>query len=115
MLKTTVLALAIFAIVGVAFTFADNEEKVKITTSNVSGQIVAVDMDANSLTVRDEVTGKETTYVFNDTTTFYKDGKTIEVKTLTPQDKVTLRLSPDEKNVIVRLDTPMVVVEEEKD
>jgi hypothetical protein len=113
MLKTTVLALAILAIVGVAFTFAGDEKKVKITTSNVSGQVVAVDMEGNTLTVRDAVTGKETIYVFNDTTTFYKDGKTIEVKTLVPDDKVTLRLSPDQENVIVRLDTPTIVVEEE--
>ena len=111
MLKTTVLALAIFAIVGVAFTFADDEKKVTVTTSNVTGQIVAVDMEGNSLTVRDEM-GKETKYVFNDTTTFFRDGKTIEVKTLVPEEKVTLRLAPDQENVIVRLDTPVVVVEE---
>jgi hypothetical protein len=111
MLKTTVLTLAIIAIVGVAFTFAGDEKKITVTTSNVTGQIVAIDMEGNTMTVRDEL-GKETKYVFNDTTTFFRDGKTIEVKTLVPEEKVTLRLAPDQENVIVRLDTPVVVVEE---
>ena len=113
MLKTIVLALSILAVVGVPFAIADDETKIKIKTTDVKGKIVAVNMDGKALTVRDVVTGKETIYVFNDTTTFYKDGKTIEVTTLAPDETVTLKLAPEQENVIVRLDTPTIVVEEE--
>ena len=113
MLKTLVLTLSVIAIFGLAFAAADNEQKITIKTDGVTGKIVAVDMEKNAITVRDKVTGKDVVYVFNDTTTFYRDGATIEVKTLVPDESVTLKLSPDEKHVIVRLDTPVVTVEEE--
>jgi hypothetical protein len=112
MLKTIVLALFV-AIVGIAFVSAENEDKIKITTHNVTGKIVAVDSDGNFITIRDSATGTETKYLFKETTTFFRDGKTIKVSTLVPDDEVTLRLSPDEENVIVRLDTPVVVVEKD--
>ena len=113
MLKTLVLALSIIAVLGITFATAEDEQKIKITTTDVKGKIVAVNIEGNSMTVRDAVTGKETMYVFNDTTTFFKDGKTIVVKTLVPDETVTLKLAPDQENVIVRLDTPTIVVEEE--
>jgi uncharacterized membrane protein len=113
MLKTLVLTLSILAIIGVAFVSADNEQKVKIKT-DITGKIVAVEMEKKAITVRDDVTGENVIYVFNDTTTFYRDGEVIEVKTLVPDETVTLKLAPKEKNVIVRLDTPIVVVEKEE-
>lgn len=112
MVKTLVLALSIVAIVGLAFASAE-DDKIKMKTTTVSGKIVSVDMDGNAIIVRDTATGKDVTYVFKDTTTFFRDGSTVEVKTLRPDETVTLKLSPDEENVIVRLDTPTIVVEEE--
>jgi hypothetical protein len=114
MLKTLVLTFSILAIVGIAFA-ADNEEKVKITRDALTGKIISVEMEKKAITLLDAKSGKNVTYVFNDTSTFYRDGQVIEVTTLKPEEEVTFTLSPEEKNVILRLDTPIVVVEEEKD
>ena len=112
MLKTLVLALSILTIVGIAFVSADNE-KVTITKDAITGKIVSVEVDKNTIVVRDAKSNKDVVYMFNDTSTFYRDGSVVEVKTLVPDEEVTLTLSPDEKNVIVRLDTPIVVKKEE--
>ncbi|MCI0412930.1 hypothetical protein L0222_09040 [bacterium] len=116
MLKTLVLTLSILAIVGIAFVSADDEQKVKIKADAITGKIVSVEMEKKAITLRDATTGENVIYVFNDTTTFYRDGNVIEVKTLVPDEEVTLKLDTagKEKNIILRLDTPIVVVEEEK-
>ena len=112
MIKTLVLALSILTIVGIAFVSADNE-KVKITKDAITGKIVSIEADKNTIIVRDAKSNKDVTYMFNETTTFYRDGSVVEVKTLVPDEEVTLSLSPDDKTLIVRLDTPIVVVKEE--
>src|SRR5688572_24360237 len=114
MLKTLILSLSVLALIGIGFAYA-GEKEVKIKADSISGKIIAVDMDGNAITLRDSMTNKDVIYVFNDTTTFYKDGALIKVHTLKPDDMVTLRLVPEEKNVILRLDTPVVVMEEDHD
>jgi len=114
MLKTLILSLSVFALVVTGFAYA-GEKEIKIKADSISGKIVAVDMDDNAITVRDTVTGKDVIYVFNDTTTFYRDGSVVKVHTLKPEDMVTLRLVPEEKNIILRLDTPVVVMDEDQD
>lgn len=113
MVKTLVLAVTIVAILGIAFVSAEEEKKVTVTTTTVSGNLVRIDPDTKAIVIKDTATGKETTYMFNDTTMFYKDGSTIEVTKLNPNETVTLKISPDQENVIVRLDSPKIVVEEE--
>jgi hypothetical protein len=115
MLKTLVLTISILAIVGLAFVSADNEQKVKVTTDPLAGKIVSVEMEKKAITVLDSKTGENVVYVFDDASTFYRDGAVIEVKTLVPDEEVTFTLAPDKKDVILRLDTPIVKVDEDKD
>jgi hypothetical protein len=96
--------------VGIAFVSAEDDVKVK--TMVVTGKLVSVDPDKTAITFVDTRTGENVTYVYNDTTTFYKDGSVIEVRTLMPEEMVKIMYDPDKK-VIVRLDTPFVEVEEE--
>jgi hypothetical protein len=72
-------------------------------------------VEKKAITVLDTKSGKNMVYVFDDTSTFYRDGKVVEVTTLVPEEEVTFTLSPEKKDVILRLDTPLVVVEEDKD
>src|SRR5687767_5327952 len=114
MLKTFVLAISLVAILGVGFVIAEEEKKVIVTTSSVTGNIVRIDPDASHIVIRD-TSGKEVTYVFSEKTTFFRDGTTVKVTTLKPEEEVTVKLSPDEENMIIRLDTPKIVVTEEDD
>lgn len=115
MLKTLVLTISILAIVGLAFVSADNQEKVKVKTDPLTGKIVSVEVEKKAITILEPKSGKNMVYVFDDSSTFYRDGKVVEVTTLVPEEEVTFTLSPDKKDVILRLDTPLVVVEEDKD
>jgi hypothetical protein len=115
MLKTLVLTVSILAIVGLAFVSADNQEKVKVKTDPLTGKIVSVEVEKKAITVLNPKTNKKMVYVFDDTTTFYRDGQVVEVTTLVPDEEVTFTLAPEKKDVILRLDTPIVVVEEDKD
>jgi hypothetical protein len=114
MLKTLVLTFSILAIVGLAFVSA-NEEKMKVTTDPLTGKIVSIELEKKAITVVDPTSGKNMVYVFDDKTTFYRDGQVIEVTTLKPEEEITFTLSPEQKDVILRLDAPKIVVEEEED
>ena len=109
------LTISILAIVGLAFVSADNQEKIKVKTDALTGKIVSVEMEKKAITILDAKSGKNMVYVFDDASTFYRDGKVIEVTTLVPEEEVTFTLSTDKKDVILRLDTPLVVVEEDKE
>ena len=115
MLKTLAITFSILAIVGLAFVSADNQEKVKVKTDPLTGKIVSVEVEKKAITLLDPKTGKNMIYVFDDTTTFYRDGQVVEVTTLVPDEEVTFTLVPEKKNVILRLDTPIVAVETDEE
>ena len=112
MRKTLTIAVSLLVLITAGLLYAGEDKKMVVAKDAITGKIVAVEMDKHSLTFRNATTGQETVYIFNDSTKFYRDGKVVELKTIVPDEDVVLKLSPDDETLIVRLDTPVVMMKD---
>ena len=119
MARTLTLMVALLLVVGFSYAIAEpgstyqrqesqKEEGTKPQTKAVIGTIVSIDMEAKKITIKDEVSGENDEYSFNDSTTFHEKDTTSSIDKVKTGDRVSLEIMSDD-NLIVRLDNPSTV------